>query len=130
MRELLFSLTAALRLAYATLIGGPMDGTSWEVKVKPESVFSFSHRDTLSFERGRLRVTGYLADGFSPSLYTSQNGEGDAERVFSASLNGDQDRILSWQGLISGERIKGFVVLWAKDGKFRRFTFKGSLKTR
>lgn len=130
MRELLFSLTAAVRLAYAALVGGPMDGTAWEVKLKPDSLLSLSHREILSFERGRLKVSGYFADGFSPALYTVQDTEGEAETLFSASLTGAQDQILTWQGLVTGDSVRGIAVLWAKDAKPRWFIFKGSHKSR
>lgn len=106
-----------------------MDGTSWDVKVSPDSLFSFSQHGTLVFENGMLNVTGRLASGFTPALYLAQDGQGLADRVWNASLANAEQGIMNWQGLVRGDHIEGIAVWWTKNGKLKRFSFTGRRKT-
>lgn len=128
MRRLLFAVAAGLGILYAALFGGPMDGTSWEVKIKPDSLLSFSHRDTLVFQRGRMSAAGFLSEGFSPAVYSARAAEGGLSTVWNAALTHAQDGIVSWNGLVRGDRIEGIAVWWTKGGGLKRFTFKGVRK--
>lgn len=128
MRTLLLALAAGAAIATATLFGGPMDGSVWEVKVKADSLIARSHRQTLVFRRGRLGVDGPLSEGFAASPYRAQPAFGD-DAVWSAALSDPEKGVQSWQGLVRGERIEGVVAWWGKDGKPRRYTFKGSRKS-
>ena len=127
MRTLLLALAAGAAIAYATLFGGPMDGTVWEVKMRGDSLISRSHRQTLAFRRGRLSVEGPLSEGFQASPYRAKPAFGD-DAVWSAALSHPENGIQSWQGLVRGERIEGTAVWWDKDGKPRRYTFRGTRK--
>lgn len=126
MRKLLLALSTALSLAYARLFGGPMDGTAWEVKVHPDSLFAFSRRGTLIFEQGRLTAITTLAEGFSPAVYHAQSGGGEIESVWNASLTHVEKGVMTWHGLVRGDKIEGVAVWWLKNGQSRRFTFTGS----
>ncbi|OGR89830.1 MAG: hypothetical protein A3J74_04995 [Elusimicrobia bacterium RIFCSPHIGHO2_02_FULL_57_9] len=128
-KKIFLAVIAAASLAYAKFFGGPMDGTSWDVKVSPESLFSFSQRGTLVFENGMLSLSGRLASGFTPALYLSKDGRGLADQAWNASLSSAQDGIINWQGFVRGDRIEGIAVWWTKNGKPKRFSFKGRRKT-
>jgi hypothetical protein len=128
MKKLLFGAAALIGLAYASLVGGPMDGSTWEVKIKPDSLFSLSHRELLVFQKGRLSVAGSLAAGFPPALYNARQVDG-ADEAWSAALSQTEGGIVTWSGLVRGDTIEGMVVWWAKNSKPRRFTFKGARKT-
>lgn len=129
MRKLLLALFTALGLAYARVFGGPMDGTAWEVKVRPDSLFAFSRRGTLVFEKGRLTAATTIAEGFTPAVYNAQEGDGDFESVWNASLTHVEKGVMTWHGLVRGDKIQGIAVWWVKNGKPRRFTFSGSRRT-
>lgn len=128
MNRILLAASAALSLGYAALFGGPMDGTAWEVRVKSDSLFAISHRDTLTFQKGKLGSANWLSSGFSPAVYRVQSGPGDIDAVWNASLSHPEKGIMSWQGLVRGDRIEGVAVLWTPEGRPKRFTFQGRRK--
>jgi hypothetical protein len=129
MRKIFLTLAAAAGLAYARLFGGPMDGTAWDIKIKPDSMFGFSHSGTLRFDKGEVSVLMPLADGFSPGVYRARGVEGPDGTVWSAALSEAQRGVLSWQGFVRGDEIQGIAVLWRPDGKPQRFLFKGTRKS-
>lgn len=128
MRKLLLAAVAALSIGYARLFGGPMDDTAWEVKIKGDSLFAFSHPDTLIFRRGRLSMAGFIASGFEPAVYSAQSVAGDSETIWNASLEHPDRGVVSLQGLVRGDQVEGVAVWWTRDGKLKKFTFRGSRK--
>ena len=64
---------AGAALTYYRLFGGPMEGTAWEIKLKADSIFSFAHKDTLIFDRGKLK-----ANGFTSAAYDAKRKAGAA----------------------------------------------------
>lgn len=112
---------------YNRVVGGPMDGTRWDVKVKPDSFFSFSKEDTLVFDKGRLSVVGDHSETFGSADYSAEtlNMSGD-DAVWHASLGDSEGGVMAWHGLVRGDTIEGVAVQWPREGKPRRFTFKGS----
>jgi hypothetical protein len=125
-KKILFAVGTLVSLAYASLVGGPLDGTSWDVKVRPSSFFSFSRRGTLNFEKGKLSAAGAISSGFSPSLYSARPADGSLETVWNASLSDAEKGIISWSGLVHGNRIEGIAVWWTRTGKPRHYTFRGT----
>lgn len=125
MKKVLLGLATAAGLAYARLFGGSIDGTAWDVKVKADSLFSFSRSGTLSFEKGRLNALLPQAAGFAPGNYQSQSVGMPGGTIWSAALEEASRGVLSWHGLIRGDEIQGIAVLWRTDGKPERFLFKG-----
>jgi hypothetical protein len=119
---------AAVNLLYASMFGGPIDGTAWDVKVKQDGFFHWSSQsDTLVFHGGKAVIAGEIAKGYSPALYDSKNEEGAT--AFSLTLDGDGRDAVEWSGRVEGERINGSVVVRGRDGKTQRFTFSGARKT-
>jgi len=128
--RLLFAFFALAALVSARLFGGPMDGTIWDVKIKPESIFSLSHRGSLVFTRGKLDVQAPISDGFEPGYYSAQPVDGTtADAVWSASLKKPEDGVMSWHGLVRGDRVEGFAVWWTKSGRAKRYSFQGSRRS-
>lgn len=125
MRKLFFGTVAGIAVAYYRLFGGPMEGTAWEVKLKADTVFSFSHHDTLVFSRGKLVASGYQATGFEPGAYNAQNVGGDIDAIWNASLADSRKGTMTWHGLVRGDTIEGVAILWTKDGHQKRYTFSG-----
>ncbi len=128
MKKFLLGIVAAAGLAYTRWAAGPIDGTSWEVKIKPDSLFAFSHHGTLRFEQGRLDASIPMASGFTPGSYRAENVAGSVGTVWSAALTEAQRGTFGWQGLIQGDQIQGIAVLWNLAGKPQRFLFKGTRK--
>lgn len=129
MKKLLLAAVAALGLAYGRLLGGPMDDTAWDVKIKADHLFAFSKSDTLIFRRGRLSMAGFIASGFEPASYSAQRVDGDSETIWNASLEHPERGVVSMQGLVRGDQVEGVAVWWTKDGKLKKFTFRGSRKS-
>lgn len=129
MRKILLTLAAAAGLVWARLFGSPIDDTAWQVKVKSDSLLGFSHKGTLRFEKGELKVDLPLADGFSPAAYTAQGGAGASGTVFTAALSEADHGVFSWQGFVRGDEITGVAVLYRPDGKAKRYLFKGTKKS-
>jgi hypothetical protein len=128
LRTILFAATAALGLAWTHFVGGPMDGTRWDVKIKSESLFSFAHRDTLVFEKGRVSVVGGAPQPFEAAVYSAETLDlAGEQRVWNASLGDEQRGVMTWHGMVRGDTIEGVAVLWPREGgKPKRFTFKGT----
>ncbi len=127
MKKILFALTAALSLAYAKLVGGPMDGTQWDIKIKPDSIFSFSHHDTLVFTRGQMSVLGEVPAELPSAVYSAESLDSDAaDTVWHAALTQGERGVVTWHGLVRGDQMEGVAVWWTRDGKAKRFTFHGS----
>lgn len=104
-----------------------MDGTQWDIKIKPDTIFSFSHHDTLVFSKGQLSVVGEVPNDFPPAVYGSESLDSEtADRVWHASLTNPGQGVVTWHGLIRGDQIEGVAVWWTPDGKPKRFTFHGS----
>ena len=119
---------AAVNLLYASMFGGPIDGTAWDVKVKQEGFFHWSSTsDTLVFHSGKAVIAGEIAKGYSPALYESKDEDGAT--AFSLILDGDGRDAVEWSGRVEGERINGSVVVRGRDGRTQRFTFSGARKT-
>ncbi len=126
MNKILLGLAAAASIAYARLFGGSIDGTAWDVKIKADSLIAFSHRGTLSFDKGRLNAALPLASGFGSGDYQSQSVSTPGGTVWTAALSEASQGVLSWQGIILGDEIQGIAVHWRPDGKPERFLFKGT----
>ena len=119
---------AAVNFMSASLFGGPIDGTAWDVKVKQEGFFHWtSQRDTLIFHGGRAVIAGEIAKGYEPVLYDSKAEDGAT--AFTLVLDGDGRDAVEWSGRVQGEKIAGSVVVRERGGRTRRFTFRGARKT-
>lgn len=119
---------AAVNMLYASVFGGPIDGTAWDVKVKQEGFFHWtSTRETLVFHDGKAVIAGEVAKGYAPALYDSaQDGEATA---FSVKLADAEHDPVEWSGRVEGGRIAGVVVVTGKDGKAARYVFSGERKS-
>ena len=119
---------AAVNMLYASVFGGPIDGTAWDVKVKQDGIFHWSSsRDTLVFSDGKAVIAGEVAKGYSPTRYDAKE-EGD-DTSFSLVLAGDGRDPVEWSGRVSGAKIAGVVVVRGRDGRTQRFVFSGERKT-
>lgn len=121
-------LFAAVNFVYAAIFGGPIDGTSWDVKVKQDGFFHWgSKRETLVFHNGKLVVAGAVSRGYSPALYQARDEENGA--AFAAILNNPSRESVEWSGRVNGDRIAGVVIVRARDGRVVRYAFSGERKT-
>jgi hypothetical protein len=119
---------AAVSLVYASMFGGPIDGTAWDVKVKQDGFFHWSSsNDTLVFHRGKAIIAGEIAKGYAPVVYDSKAEDGAT--AFTLVLDGGGRDAVEWSGRVEGERINGSVVVHGRDGSTQRFTFSGARKT-
>ena len=125
MKRILLGAIAAGGLLYYRLVGGPMEGTAWDIQLKADSFFSFSHHDKLIFEKGKLRTEGRRGDFSAPGTYTSKNVGGDVDALWSAAMTDDARGTMTWHGLVRGNMIEGVAILVTKDGREKRFTFSG-----
>lgn len=118
----------AVNLLYATVFGGPIDGTAWEVKVKEDGWFHWgSTRETLVFAGGKVVIAGEVAKGYSPALYEAKDESGGT--AFAATLEEPGRERVEWTGRVDGGRIAGAVLVRGKDGKVARYVFTGERKT-
>lgn len=125
MKRILLGVIAGLALGYYRFFWGPLEGTEWEIKLKSDSFFSFSHKDTLRFKKGKLRAEGYQVTGFDSGAYNAQNVGGDVDAIWNASLEDASRGTMTWHGLVRGDTMEGVAILWTRDGKQKRFTFSG-----
>ncbi len=117
----------AINFVYAAIFGGPVDGTSWDVKVKRDGLFRWgSKRETLVFHNGKLVVAGAVGRGYSPTLYEARDEENGT--AFAAILNEPSRDAIEWSGRIDGDRITGVVIVRERDGRVVRYAFSGTRK--
>ena len=133
MRLLLAIGLAALAYAYVyhndsawNSIGGPMDDTVWDVRVKPDSWFSFSHKDTLVFDSGHMTAVGYMAAGFPSGAYSASGKKGQCS--WQASFQRSNSDIVEWMGRVQDNRIEGDIMQRESSGRVRQLHFKGTRK--
>lgn len=128
MRSLAGIFFAAVNMLYAAVFGGPIDGTTWDVKVKEEGFFHWSSRpETLVFHDGKLVIAGEVAQGYSPALYEAKDEPGGT--AFAVTLDQPGRERVEWTGRVDGERIAGVVIVRGKDGRVARYVFTGGRKT-
>ncbi len=121
------ALFAAVNFVYAAIFGGPIDGTSWDVKVKQDGFFHWgSKKETLVFHGGRLVVAGAVSRGYSPTLYSARDE--DNGTAFAAILNDPSRDAVEWTGRVDGDRIAGVVIVRERDGRVVRYAFSGARK--
>lgn len=127
------------------VFGGPLDGSAWDVRVRANSLFSFSKRDTLVFQKGRLTSLRHLPEGYGPARYGVPGPQGELESIlsrisgrnsvagtpmeFQSSLSHDEQGTLHWQGRVQGDFIQGTMTWLRKDGRVKEFTFRGSRRS-
>ena len=121
------ALFAAVNFVYAAIFGGPIDGSSWDVKVKQDGFFHWgTKKETLVFHGGKLVVAGAISQGYSPTLYEARNEENGT--AFAAILNEPSREAIEWSGRVDGDRIAGVVIVRARDGRVVRYAFSGARK--
>ena len=122
------ALFAAVNFVYAAIFGGPIDGTSWDVKVKQDGFFHWgSKKETLVFHGGRLVVAGAVSRGYSPTFYSAHDE--DNGTAFAAILNDPSRDAVEWTGRVDGDRIAGVVIVRERDGRVVRYAFTGEKKS-
>ena len=128
MHSLALGFLAAVNLLYAAIFGGPIDGTAWDVKVKKDSLFSWSSQsETVVFQRGRALIAGEVAKGYSSALYDAREVDGGTS--FSVVLADAGLDPVEWSGRVSGGRINGVVIVRGRGGRVHRYVFAGERKT-
>jgi len=105
----------------------PMDGSAWDVRVKKESLFAFSHKDTLVFRDGRLTVASAAKEGIAPAGYSARRA-GKAPQAWTAMLD-EAGATARWEGTVRADRIEGFVVRSRADGRETRYRFSGKRRS-
>lgn len=107
-------------------MGGPMDGTVWDVRVKPDSWFSFSHRDTLLFDSGRVTAARLVSEGYPSGSYSASGAQGSFS--WQASSENSREETIEWTGRVVDNRIEGRIVQRGRDGRVRQLHFRGTRK--
>lgn len=117
----------AVNFVYAAIFGGPIDGSSWDVKVKEKGFFHWgSRKETLVFHGGKLVVAGAVSQGYSPALYQAHEEENGT--AFAAILDEPSRDAIEWSGRVDGDRIAGVVIVRERDGRVVRYAFSGERK--
>ncbi|PCI34965.1 MAG: hypothetical protein COB53_11425 [Elusimicrobia bacterium] len=127
MRLILGAILAGVLFVSRSFFVGPLDGSAWDVKVKRLPFLPLGKKDTLVFERGRFSSARMLASGYFPSGYDSGDlKEGSSWEVSQTREDGS---VLTWRGRVRGNRIKGTLTHYTKNGRERRYSFKGRRKS-
>jgi hypothetical protein len=124
MRLLLAAALLLLFLAFRSL-GGPLDGTAWEIRMRKESIFAFPRKDLLRFDRGRFISAGFFSDGFEPGGYSTRESGDGREAFWDARLDSDDGRSADWSGTVAGDKIEGRLTVRGSDQDEKGYSFKG-----
>jgi hypothetical protein len=126
MKLLLGLVLAALMFVYRSFGPATLDGSAWDVRIKRMPLLPLGKKDTLVFERGRFTSARSLASGYFPSGYDS--GEVEEGAMWEAHQVGDDGSVVTWRGRIDGDRIKGTLIHRGRNGREKRYSFKGRRK--
>ena len=105
-----------------------LDGTSWKVDVKPDSMTKDKgeqeFKETLTFADGNVTMSAPKVGG-DPSPYTvSKAGEKDMSFKAERSSAGEGSSI--WTGTVHGNDVEGKMIWTKNDGTVLTYTFKGN----
>ncbi|HEX4826015.1 MAG TPA: hypothetical protein VFV19_17085 [Candidatus Polarisedimenticolaceae bacterium] len=105
-----------------------LDGTSWKVEVKPDSMAKDKaeqeFKETLTFADGNVTL-GAAKVGGDPAPYTvSKTGVKDL--TFTAERKSAGEGSSTWTGTVHGDDVDGTLVWIRHDGVVLTYTFKGS----
>jgi hypothetical protein len=122
---------AALAYAYETHSynfnfinnGAAMDGTVWDVRIKPHAWLSFSHKDTLVFDSGRMAAVGYMASGYPSGAYNSAGHKDQCS--WQVAIQRSSSDTIQWTGHVADGSIEGDIVQHDENGRVRKFHFTG-----
>lgn len=101
----------------------PLDGSTWNVRVRRDFFLSFPRKDTLTFHNGKLTVASYAARDFSSAGYRGRrldSGRSTWQAVLTQGRGTYQ-----WQGAVSDDRMEGSVLWLGENGKTKQYTFRG-----
>jgi hypothetical protein len=105
-----------------------LDGTSWKVEVKPDSMAKDKgeqeFKETLTFADGNVSLSAAKVGG-APSPYTvSKTGEKDM--TFKADRSSAGEGSSTWTGTVHGNDVEGKLIWTKNDGAVLTYTFRGS----
>ena len=105
----------------------PLDGTSWKVEVKPDSMAkdkgAEEFKPTMTFADGKLTLTE-AKGAFDPAPYLVQE-TGKKELTFKAEQTGSGEGTSVWTGTVSGDNIEGKRIWTKANGEVWTYTFSG-----
>jgi hypothetical protein len=118
---------AVMAAAQTQVMGGPLDGTKWNVKVTPdeaamkkgEKVFD----DVLVFDGGYVSMSECLKYGFKASKYTADKS-GDGWSFQTEQMSKKQGKSI-WTADVMGDAVKGKMVWTKADGTVLGYMFEG-----
>ena len=122
--------SCAVILTTAALAGhgvAVLDGTSWQVDVKPDQMAQDKgerqFKETLTFADGKISLNSPKV-GFAASPYTvSKSGEKNLTFKAERSSAGEGSSI--WTGVVHDNNIEGKLIFTMNDGAVLTYTFKG-----
>jgi len=124
---------AALAMALSTMAVASdkvavLDGTSWKVEVKPDSMAADKGErnfdETLTFADGNVTLSTPKV-GIEASPYTvTKAGEKDVTFKVERASSGEGNSI--WTGTVHGKSVEGKLIWTKSDGGVMTYTFKGN----
>jgi hypothetical protein len=123
MKLLLMAGLMSAFMAYRSFFSAGLDGSTWQVRIRPKTLFAFSSKDTLVFDQGQFTSSQQLTKGYLPAGYDYRAHNTKLGR-FEASLVRDDGSIMDWVGEVRGEQVEG-TVIWTRGRKTRRYNFRG-----
>jgi len=105
-----------------------LDGTSWKVEVKPDSMAKDKgeqeFKETLTFADGNVSLSAAKVGG-DPSPYTVSKA-GEKDLTFKAERSSAGEGSSTWTGTVHGNDVDGKLIWTKNDGAVLTYTFKGS----
>ena len=115
-------------MAFATPQLAVLDGTSWKVEVKPDSMAKDKaeqeFKETLTFADGGVTLSAAKVGG-DPAPYTVSKA-GEKDLTFTAERKSAGEGSSTWTGTVHGDDVEGTLVWIKNDGAVLTYTFKGS----
>jgi hypothetical protein len=121
----------ALTLSTIVLAGAKvavLDGTSWKVDVKPDSMAADKgekdFKETLTFADGNVTMSAPKVGSEASPYSVAKSGEKDM--TFKAERGTAGEGTSVWTGTVHGNELDGKLIWTKNDGAVMTYTFKGT----
>lgn len=115
-------------VALASSAVAVLDGTSWKLDVKPDSMTKDKnekdYNETLTFADGNVTLSApKVGDSATPYTVTKS---GEKDLTFKAERSSAGEGQSVWTGTVHGKDISGKLIWTKNDGSVFTYTFKGN----
>lgn len=125
-RILMIGIVAVLSLGLS--MAQPLEGTKWKIKLVPEEdsrkAGAKEMEDAITFKGAKFSSEALVKQGFA-AIEFEEDTRGMLTAQFKVDAKSTTAGTAKWTGAVTGEAVKGQLIITAKDGKVTTYNFQG-----